>query len=458
MIRLKGFMFITLIFITFLSRGYGQSIVSPAPEHFNKFTDMNNIWNAADATISIELPNNKTLWLFGDTFAGPRTGDFSMEPSEVKMIRNSAIIEGEEMSFMFSGTENNPESWIPDRDTSFFWPEHAVLEVDTLRIFAVEVFSADNGNPGFNFEVGATHIASFTYPEMEHVSTHPIPSLTDSSMRFGTQILKEDDYTYIFGKKDTTENNWTWPLPYLARTEGSVTGSWEFFAGNDQWSENSDEAVPVGDRPVSETFSVIKNDQAYYMLTHEIWLVPELYILKSQSLTGPWNRTATGGIEKKFAVLESEPDNFTYNLFAHPQFEEDGKILFSVNVNTSDFSSIFDDTRNYRARFYCTSLEEAINVEEPDTLNIHNDFDNTLSLADRMRDTEDFFSYNNRFHSISIKNYEGILYLVDLNGRIQIKKEVNSGQRINIKHLPDQMYIVVFVSNHKKQISKILKH
>lgn len=449
---------IILITLTCLSTGIGQSVVTPDQDRFDKFTGMDNLWNAADATISVELPENKTLWLFGDTFAGPRISDFSLNPSEVKMIRNSAILEGEDRRFLFSGTQNNPTSWIPDRDTSFFWPEHAVLEEDTLRVFAIEVFSMDNGNPGFNFETGSTHIASFSYPDMVHISTLPVTSLSDSAMRFGTQIFKEDGYTYIFGKKDTTQNDWTWALPYLARANGSVTGTWEFFAGNNQWSENSGDAVPVGDRPVGESFSVIKHNGVYYMMLHEIWMVPELFILKAEAVSGPWNRATSGGIESKFAVLESQPDNFTYNLFAHPQFEEDGKILFSVNVNTSDFSSIYDDTRNYRARFYRISPEEAVEAVIPDTLNIHSDFENTLSIDEHERYEADDIQYRNHDQTILFGKKEGLFRMVDLNGRIRMAKKIFPGERINIQHLPNQMYIVLFNTVKGNQVKKILKY
>lgn len=301
-----------------------QEITTPAKPFFEQFTEMNNLWNAADVTITLPLGEEKNLWLFGDTFVGPRTGPYTMNGEEVTMIRNSAILENQgEMDLMFSGTEAEPGSWIPDRDSSFFWPEHAVLEQDTLRVFAVEVFHADNDDPMFNFQVGKSHIASFTYPELEHVHTKAIPSLTDTTLRFGAQVMKEGAYTYIFGKRDTTENGWTWPLPYLARTSGSVTEQWEFYDGNQGWTSNSFEAVPIGDRPVSESFFVCKEDGKYYMLMHEIWLVPELYILQADSITGPWNKASSGGIENLFAVLQMPQDNLTYNLFAHPQFENE---------------------------------------------------------------------------------------------------------------------------------------
>jgi hypothetical protein len=194
------------------------------------------------------------------------------------------------------------------------------------------------------------------------------------------------------------------------------------------------------------------------MLLHEIWMVQELYILKAEVVTGPWNRAASGGIESKFAVLESHPDNFTYNLFAHPQFEENGKILFSVNVNTSDFSSVFDDTRNYRARFYRISPEEAVQTDIPDTLNIHSDFENTLSIGEQEQMATDNIRFSNHNQTIVFGNVEGLFRLVDLNGRVRMTKKIFSGEQINIQHLPNQMYIVVLTTENGNQVKKILNY
>jgi hypothetical protein len=37
-------------------------------------------WLAADAAISLLLPDGKTLWLFGDSFIGEKNGEFGIIP------------------------------------------------------------------------------------------------------------------------------------------------------------------------------------------------------------------------------------------------------------------------------------------------------------------------------------------------------------------------------------------
>ncbi len=323
-----------------------------------------------DATISLLQPDGKTVWLFGDTFIGQKTGDFSISPVNSRLINNSAIIEDNGLlSAYYNGTMSSPSSLIPADGESYFWPEHAIIENDTIKIFALRVTHQNNETPGFDFRIGTTRIANFKYPEMEYIGSTNIQSVTDTTMRFGACVLRSGNYTYIFGVKDTTSGGMTWPLPYLARCKESINEPWEFYAGNGLWTLRCEDSKPVGD-VVSESFYVYEKDKKYYLIMHEIWTVGELYILEADSITGPWNRATSGGKETLFATITPQANLFSYNLFAHPQFQLDGKILISFNVNTTNFSSIYSDTRNYRARFYWLSITDAAAADCPANISL----------------------------------------------------------------------------------------
>lgn len=60
-----------------------QNVISEAPEHFDKFTSVAGGWCAGDATISLPLPDGKTFWLFGDSFIGTKSGEFSIDRKSV---------------------------------------------------------------------------------------------------------------------------------------------------------------------------------------------------------------------------------------------------------------------------------------------------------------------------------------------------------------------------------------
>ncbi|MGD9977436.1 MAG: hypothetical protein AB7S54_05825 [Bacteroidales bacterium] len=434
-----------------------QSVTTIAQEQFNKFNSVEGGWCAADATISLLLPDGKTLWLFGDTFVGEKTGTFSINPYKSTMINNSAIIEdGSTLTAYYGGSFENPLSLIPSEGAGYFWPEHATTENDTLKIFAVRATYKDNGTAGFNFQVGASYIASYQYPDMEHISTSKVESVTDSTFRFGACIVQSGNYTYIFGVKDTTAGGFTYPLPYLARVNQSVDEPWQFYSGSDSWSYSCNDAKPLGDRPMSESFFVYEYNNKFYLIMHEIWTVGELYILEADKITGPWNRATSGGKEVLFAVIRPHTNSFSYNLFAHPQFQDENKILISFNVNTSDFGSIYTDTKNYRARFYWLSIDNAITATTPDTLSLFNDLSDAAIILPESSTSKLLF--NQATHELSIQGIASpsVVTVYGIDGKPYLTLNISSDTVVNLGCLPKTMLIVQLKSKAKVDIKKII--
>jgi hypothetical protein len=357
-----------LVSIQFLFAG---DIVEMDEASFDKFSNVQDGWLGADATISVVLPDGSTLWLFGDTFIGEKHNDFSIDKNG-KIITSTFIHEdvNGNMKTYFNGTKEDPKSIIPNIGKDYFWPEHAIVEDDTIRIFTQRVTKKESDQVGFGFKVIGNYISSFTYPDFKFISHKDLEFNDSAKTRFGAHVLKEEDFTYIFGVRDTTIGGMSYPLPYLARAENSVMNQWEFYSGNESWSNKFSDAQPIGTRAMPESFYVHKHNGSYYLLMHEIWLVGKLYILKSDKITGPWHNAFMGGDEKVFCEIKEHKPNFTYNLFAHPQFDSEGKLLISFNTNTSKFEDIFKSSLNYRARFLWLDIDKAYEATSPELIEI----------------------------------------------------------------------------------------
>ena len=450
-IKLSIFILLSLLTYQFIRPGNvsGQNVITDAPEYFNKFNNVNGGWCAADGTISLLLPDGKTLWLFGDCFIGEKNGDFGINPLKSKMINNAAIIDdGSILTAYYGGTFENPSSFIPGVSQDYFWPEHAIVENDTLKVFAVRIKYKDNGTPGFNFQVGTSYIASYKYPNLEYINTLRTEYVTDTTMRFGACILKSAGYTYIFGVKDTVSGSMKWPVPYLARVTNSINEPWQFYAGSGNWTYNCKEAKPVGDRPMSESFYVYEKDNKFYLIMHEIWMVGALYILEADKITGPWNRSSTGGIENRFAIIRPHTNNFSYNLFAHPQFQNNGDILISFNVNTSNFNSIYTDVRNYRARFFWLSVDEAAKVSVPDTISL-------FSVPSSIFENKETLSkckliFNQSSNELYVKDIycPTILKIVGVDGKQYLNLRIKDEITIDCSKMPKTLLIVQLIQNN----------
>ena len=428
-------------------------------EQFYKFNAVENGWCASDATISLLLPDGKTLWLWGDCLVGVKESTYDVSNSTSTFINNAAIIEEDDvLRAYFTGTWQNASSLIPSVDGDIFWPEHATIENDTIKIFAIRISFEDTGVPGFGFRVLTTHMAYFTYPGMDHIRTREIPYITDTTMRFGTHVFEKDGFKYIYGKKDTIKDGFKYPVPMLARVVNSVDEPWQFYAGNDTWSNDCSQAVPIGDRPMSESFFVYEKGGKYYLIMHEIWLIGELYILESDKLTGPWNRAGTGGIEKKIAVVKSPEENFTYNLFAHPHFKrgEGDDLLITFNVNHRDFWPIWDDTRNYRARFYWLDVEEAMSAAIPDTLDIWEYF-NVTGIRENDRGT-DAPQLRMAWQTLYLENImePTMMEIFGPDGRLYISRRLHEDGTVSLAGLPESVLLIRLSNRHGSMVRKII--
>ncbi len=303
-------------------------------------------WIAGDATYSIALPDGRTLWLFGDTFLGEVNPDNSIK-SGSEFIRNSAVIQdGDSLNTLHGGTSSDPSDFIPTQhpDSTWYWPEHGLVEDDTLRIFVAKFREADNGTPGFNFEHAGNDMALFTYPGLQFLHATPILASEVNGVLYGDRILVDTTHTYIYGRRSDPDYNI--PYPHVARTlNGTVRDqNWKFHEGSG-WSADPASTTRIHSFQVSQQYSVSTYRGKYILLTQDIWLSPEIFSFTAPTPAGPWSNQRL-----LYTTPETGEGMFTYNAYVHPQFDRNREMLVSYNVN-GDFWSIFNNVEIYRPRF-----------------------------------------------------------------------------------------------------------
>lgn len=304
-------------------------------------------WIAADATFSILLPDGRTLWLFGDTFIGEVNENNEILPGS-KFIRNSAVIQdGDNLQTLYRESESQPSAFIPTQypDSLWYWPEHGWVENDTLRIFTAKFRSSEDAPEGFNFEHAGNDIANFSYPDLEFINTVEVKAHPENEVFYGDRILEYDGYLYIYGRRyDDPEVNIVYPHAARAKLGELMLQDWEYYDG-EGWSADPLSTKRINSDPVSQQYSVTTYREKFILLTQDIWLSPKIYTYTAETPVGPWKN-------KKliYETPETDAETFTYNAYAHPQFNRDQELLVSYNVN-GDFWSIFSNVEIYRPRF-----------------------------------------------------------------------------------------------------------
>lgn len=320
---------------------------------FNQlFTRSGDGFTGGDGTYSILLPDGRTVWIFGDTFLGTVNPDGTRKKMDPLYVRNSFVVQdGYKMTTYYTGTPENYSSLIipPEvlepggavtEDSVWYWPGDAFIENGVLKVFVSKFIKTGEGMWGFAWN--GTAIASFSLPELKQTGLFVIPETKLNGIHFGHSILEGDSYTYIYGLKEGK--------PYGARAiKGEVEQEWEYYSDG-RWVANSTESTPVADINGSEQFSVIQLNNTYYLITQLAGLSNEIWAFHSDN---PFNWTFSRG--KKIYTIELPFDNpnlFTYNALAHPQFiDQKNRILISYNTNSHRLQDHFDNAHIYKPRF-----------------------------------------------------------------------------------------------------------
>ena len=292
-------------------------------------------WTGGDATYSVKLPNGKQLWMFGDTFID-QVSENGTRPS-FRLINNSLVLQdGDELTTYHGGTAVNPTSFVqPTEPNRWYWPGDATFANDTLYLF-MQGFGNDTGG-AWDFYRTSIDLLKMNPETLEIYINQRI--LKNPEITFGSAILEDSDYTYLYGVKGIGTDKFM----HVVRTDASLNTNWEYYDGT-AWTTDISKSVSLFHN-VSEQFSVFKDNGTYYLLTQHHIFGNEIKLYKSNSPVGPWD---TGKVI--YCTPETGGNIFTYNAFAHPQIQQDSLVI-SYNINSFDYSDLLKDTNNYRPYF-----------------------------------------------------------------------------------------------------------
>lgn len=314
-----------------------------------------------DGTYSIALPDGRSLFLMGDSYTGPVTnGSRAMSDH---MFRNAYILyENGSVTALIDANGENSSAAIPPGVTNeheeWYWPGHGFARDNRLFIFQTLMYQGESGMWGFRYRT--TDILEYSLPDITLKSTKKIPFEGSSDIHYGMAVLDDHDYIYIYAQVDVDNGSNPLSDALVARTTiDKLYTAWEYFDGS-SWTPRPDAAARMeglSSVPVSSQFNVFKMNDKYVLLTQsKQFNSGEIYTFISDFPQGPWyNKKMIYKIQE-----EENPNLFTYNAMAHPQFEKEGKILISYNVNNLDFAEQHDDVSTYRPRFFWIDIDKIV--------------------------------------------------------------------------------------------------
>jgi hypothetical protein len=315
--------------------------IQPAPEYESAFHRTSG-WTGADGTYSYPLANGQTLWGFSDTFFGEVVD--GARQNKFRFLHNSTALQ-EGSAFLFLPA---PVFTPPGHGKTWFWVWDAAEGRDIL----LGEFVGDGENNGFGFrQVGLWSARFQLSPADRRVLVSDLQRLPHFAQRdkhsvtFGPAILETPAWLYLYGVLDKDGTRYS----VLARAPRGClgqAGTWRFYDGKG-WNKELWSVEPLfGGAAMEASVHLTRSGQYLYLGTDAGGMGSPIIARLAPSPEGPWG--------EPIAVSEAPEHQgtvFTYNAKAHPELSQDGRLLISYNVNTSDFTKLFQDAGIYRPRF-----------------------------------------------------------------------------------------------------------
>lgn len=292
-------------------------------------------WTGGDATYSVELDQDRRIWLFGDTFIDQVNPDRTR--SDFQIINNSLMLQvGDELTTIHGGTAESPVAFARPPETGhWYWPGDGTVFQNELLVFMHGFANEGGGAWDFyrtSIDLLTIDAENFTILSADRIAVNP-------TISWGAALMEDEDYTYVYGVKSDGLSK----TLFVSRTDAGLRASWEYFS-DDAWVPDEASATPVLEG-VSEQFSVFKSDNEYYLLTQHNLFGNEIYLYHSDAPEGMFTDK-----QIVYCTPETGGDIYTYNAFVHTGFYQDS-LLVSYNVNSFNIQDLMDDADNYRPYF-----------------------------------------------------------------------------------------------------------
>lgn len=318
-----------------------------------------------DGMYSVALPDGRSIFLMGDSFnCAVYDGQ---RQKNAHMFRNSYIVydpkTGQVSGIVDArGAGTNSSAAVPPGhpfEDKWYWPGDGFVIGDRLYIFQSLMYMGGEGMWGFRYQ--DSHLLQYSLPDLALVKDSEIAYKPKGAELYGAAAMYDGGYVYIYQQLDVTSDFVPLTYAYVARAkEENLWGAWEFWDGSSWTTDYTRQACMEGADQVciSSQFNVFKLKDKYVLFTeNKSLMVGEIYAMTSDTPRGPW------GNKKTIYTIPDvgKSDWMTYNAMAHPQFEKDGMILITFDVNTPNGDEQATDVRSYRPRFIWIDINQIIN-------------------------------------------------------------------------------------------------
>ena len=313
----------------------------------------------ADGSISIDLKDGRSMFMWGDSFFGDVVDGIRQEPIAFMMGNVFTVIDQDyKIKNYYKGTPQAPRSYIePEpqgKDPNWYWPGHGFVRDGILYLFMSQFHKHGEGT--FAFEYDKCDYFTLDSKTLEVLTKTNFPAPNINGVHYGHAVLDEGNYIYIYGT--LADNSAMTAEIHAARCklENKELKDFEYWDGK-EWSSDPKKTAKLEgtNHPVAEQFNVVKLKDKYILVAQDRYTMKNIYSYVSDNPIGPFRN-------EKLLLTVNEPNYdkdqmMTYNTMVHPQYIKNDKVLMCYNVNTNDLKKVFTHASLYRPRFFWVPID-----------------------------------------------------------------------------------------------------
>lgn len=340
----------------------------PAPELDALFRRTDG-WIGADGAFSVPLSQNRTLWLFSDTWVGT-IRDGKRKPEA--MVNNTVGMQngtGKDATVTFAiakSKDGKPGTlFVPPDGNGWFWLFGGYHANGKLHVFLPK--SEKTGAAGaFGFRNVGLWLGTVANPideptswKIEYVQVPFAEFGKERTRSFGSAVLRVGDHAYIYGYEEKPGKPFASRKLIVARAPAEKLtdfDSWRFLGEHGQWSADvNDVAARLNALGTEFSVNYLPGRKQYVLVYTELGLSERIVGRFSVNPEGPWSEPV---LLYRCPEMKQNKGVFTYAGKAHPHLAAgDNELVLSYAVNSFELAPVINDAELYWPRFVRVSLK-----------------------------------------------------------------------------------------------------
>lgn len=203
-------MIFSLLFSLAACRGNSeQKVVDPVVEFDSVFCErlmpgLGGGITGGDGSISIDLKDGRSLFMWGDSFFGDVINDKRAKDTKFVIGNTFTIIDKNgQLKTLYSGTKENPLAFIEaDQDGKspvWYWPGHGFVENGILHLFMSKFHKVGEGS--FGFEYLCCDYFRLDVETMKIIDKENFKAANENNVHYGHAVLPYKGEIYVYGTR-----------------------------------------------------------------------------------------------------------------------------------------------------------------------------------------------------------------------------------------------------------------